>query len=316
VTTSARAATPGEGSPATSELDAATPGRLLRLFGSVVAPATLLTALMYYFGVLHAYWFFGTFGVDYTVFELGPEDYLFRSADGLFVPITFAAVALLAAIWGWRLLPDRLLAGASRPGAQRAAVVVLAAAGGVLTAVAVVGVLVPRLLLRWVGLPGLSLAAGALLLLCASRLHWRLRRRRWSGPGRPVAPRGGVMEWAAVLALVSVGLFWATGDWSAAVGTTRGEQVVAQLPNMPSAVVYSQEALNLGAAEVGLRTCGTPGDAFSHRYEGLKLILQSGGHYLFLPDTWTWESGTAVVLPVTETVRVEYVLPGQTTPGC
>src|SRR5918911_1335418 len=39
----------------------------LKIAGSIVAPTTLLTALLFYFGLLHAYWFCQYFGVNYTV---------------------------------------------------------------------------------------------------------------------------------------------------------------------------------------------------------------------------------------------------------
>ena len=41
--------------------------RALTFFGSVIAQTTVLTALLFYFGMLHADWFFRYFGVNYTV---------------------------------------------------------------------------------------------------------------------------------------------------------------------------------------------------------------------------------------------------------
>ena len=84
------------------------PLNVLKVAGSILGPATVLTALMFYFGLLHAFWFFGTFGVDYSVFDLTTRDYLTRSADGLFVPLAAVAGAGLAVLWGYRLLSARL----------------------------------------------------------------------------------------------------------------------------------------------------------------------------------------------------------------
>jgi Zn-dependent protease with chaperone function len=46
----------------------------VRIVGSIVAPTTLLTALLFYFGWSFAYWFFAYFGVDSTVLGLTTQD--------------------------------------------------------------------------------------------------------------------------------------------------------------------------------------------------------------------------------------------------
>ena len=56
--------------------------------------------------------------------------------------------------------------------------------------------------------------------------------------------------------LVSVGLFWAVGDYAGAVGTGRGHDVEASLPTLADVVVYSAESLNLRVAGVGEMQCG------------------------------------------------------------
>lgn len=276
--------------------------------GTVVAPLSLLTALMYYFGVLHAFWFFGHFGVDYTVFRLSTQDYLLRSADGLFVPLTVLAAVSLAAMWGYRLLPTGLTAGRRRA-AVRLVVPAVMVVGLGLVLVAVVGVVDPLLLADHLALPGLALAAGVLLLLAASRTaHW-LTGERGAPHGRTVPQPVAAAEWAAVLVLVSVGLFWAAGDWSAAVGTRRGNQVAGSLAGWPDAVVYTSGGLGLAVPGVREVTCtGTEPPVV--RYDGLKLVVQAGDQYLFLPGGWRPGDGTAVVIPAGEVRRLEFTAPG------
>jgi len=57
------------------------PSRALKIFGSLLAPTTVLTALLFYFGVRHATYFCEWFGVHYSVLGLSAPDYLIRSAD-------------------------------------------------------------------------------------------------------------------------------------------------------------------------------------------------------------------------------------------
>lgn len=117
-------------------------------------------------------------------------------------------------------------------------------------------------------------------------------------------------EWGAAFVLISVGLFWAVGDYSSAVGTGRAHGVVAALPVTPDAVLYSAQSLGLRAPGVRQVPCGTPGAAYRFRYDGLKLVLAAGNQYLFLPSDWTPADGVAIIIPRTDSIRLEFATPG------
>lgn len=161
------------------------------------------------------------------------------------------------------------------------------------------------------GLPGLGFAVGIVLPAFA----WR-RSSVTAGRGRRGA-RFGVAESVAAFLLVSIGLLWSVGDYSSAVGTRRGFEVEARVPDMPAVVVYSGEGLNLTGEGVRQVACGQPDGAYKYRYDGLKLLLRSGGQYVFLPATWRSSAGTAFVVPRTDSLRLEFGPPGSTpAPTC
>jgi hypothetical protein len=111
--------------------------------------------------------------------------------------------------------------------------------------------------------------------------------------------------------VVAVGLFWGVGNYAVGVGLTRGQQIAQDLPNTPDAVVYSEKTLRLKAPGVTETDCGENADAsYRFRYDGLKLVLQSGGQYLFLPAGWARNEGAAILLPRGDSVRVEFSGPG------
>jgi hypothetical protein len=278
------------------------PINVLKVAGSVLGPATVLTALMFYFGLLHAFWFFGTFGVDYTVFGFTAQDYLIRSADGLFVPLAAAAAVGLTVLWGYRLVSARL-SGTRRVKAAPVITALLAVLGVALLSVAAAGIAAPQMLRSYLALPGLALSGGVVLLMAASRVHRWLRQQRADGPLRAEPLAMLTSEWAAVFLLASGGLFWAVGDWSAAVGTRRGSQVLESLKDWPDAVVYSNKRLNLSTAGVRETRCPGADKEDAYRYDGMHLILQSGGQYLFLPTDWQ-ENGHAIVVPKTDDLRL------------
>lgn len=289
---------------------------VLRGLESVVAPATALTALMYYFGLLHAFWFLRTFGVEYTVMNFTTYDFLTRSADGLFVPLAASAAIGLAALWTHRALAARI-----SPGRRRSLLLisrhVTLGAGVILTAVAVVGIVNPALWYPFIGLPGLALSGGVLGIFIATRLYDRARSLRnpaqhsYATANRKQPRRTSAFwEWAAIFTLVNVGLFWAVGDYSAAVGSRRGADVVAALPTWPDVVVYSKRDLNVPDYDALETDCGNRESAYRYRYDGLKLILQSGDQYLFLPEHWRSDYGTAMVIPRTDEIRLDFANPG------
>lgn len=281
--------------------------RALKVIGVVVAPSTLLTALLFYFGLLHVTGFFRYLGVNYTALDLTPTDFLLRSADGLFVPLTVLACGAVTVVWVHRLLAGR------RRRDRGSALPLLAAAtvttGTVLVIVSVIGVADRLAFAGRPEVPGLCLAAGVLVLAYAMHLV-----RVLLGIQGDLRASAAVVEWGAIFVLVSVGLFWAVGSYAIGVGTGRGQDMHAALPTWPDAILYSERDLRLEGPGLREVRCTEPGAAFDFRYDGLKLVMQSGGQYLFLPAGWSRESGAAVLLPRTDTVRLEFAAPGTARP--
>lgn len=124
------------------------------------------------------------------------------------------------------------------------------------------------------------------------------------GAGRP--PWVAVAEWAGVFVLVGLSLFWAATNYSHAVGTGRAHEHVRMLAAQPSVAVYSNQSLSLNAAGVRELRCHDAEASYRFRYDGLKLILQSGDQYVFLPAKWSPTDGVAVLLPRNDSVRLEF----------
>jgi hypothetical protein len=278
--------------------------QLVKLLGSIVAPTTLLTSLLIYFGWSHAFWFFDYFGVNSSLLGLTTQDYLRKSMDGLFVPMLVIAGAALVVLWGHALLRTRLAAG-SHPRILRVLVPAMAAGGLVLAGAGVWSVFGTTPLDDHLVTAPLSLAIGVLLLVDAVHL-WRLlvaaEQPAAAGPAWVA-----VAEWAGVFVLVGLSLFWAANDYSAAVGSARARQFVAELPTYPTAVLYSERSLNLGAPGVREVRCEGRDAAFRFRYDGLKLMQQSGDQYLFVPEAWSRDDGVAILVARNDSLRLELV---------
>lgn len=268
--------------------------RVTKLVKEVVAPTTLVTAVLFYFGSSHAYWFFDYFGVNSTALGLTASDYLMRGLDGLFVPLVVLAVVGLIVVWGRGLLAGRL-------GRHTFPAWMPLALGGASVALCANGlsrVMVVTPLNRPLAVAPVSLAAGVVSLTVAVRT---------ATAGQPRTETAGLVEYVAVFVVVALSLFWAAADYSAAVGRSRAAQFVRELPTHPEAIVYSEHGLNMTAEGVRGVRCRDPEAAYQYRYDGLALMLQSNDQYVLVPKTWSRSDGVAMVLPRSDTVRLEFM---------
>jgi hypothetical protein len=275
--------------------------RVLKIFSTVVAPTTLLTALLLYFGRMHATGLFRYLGVQYSVLDLTTQDYLVRSADGMIPPLVVVAGATVVALWIREVL-IRTVPQDSRRRIDLILSPLLAVTGLVLVALAIAdtvrnGEVFPR----FPEARGLGLSIGALLLAFAARLVRSLLPTPRS-PGTAAM----MAEWAAVFALVSVGLFWAVGAYAVGVGETRGRQLGAAPPDLYAVTLYSDKSLSLAAPGVTETPCQNPDAAYRFRYDGLRMVVQSGGQYLLLPSGWSPQTGAALLIPRASGVRLEF----------
>jgi hypothetical protein len=271
--------------------------RVSRLIREVVAPTTLATGLLFYFGWSHAYWFFDYFGVNSTVLGLTPSDHLMRGLDGLFVPLVVVAIVALVVVWARSLLAGQLAGRRVPPWLPPA----LGVAGVALCANGLSRVFVKTALNRGLAVAPVCLAAGVAAIAVAVRL---------ATAGQPRSETAGMVEYGAVFVLVALSLFWAANDYSAAVGRARAAQFVRQLPTHPEAIVYSREDLHLAGDVGAVRCADTEDDGYRWRYDGLALVLQSSDQYVLVPEGWTKADGVAIVLPRTDDVRLEFRRPG------
>jgi hypothetical protein len=284
--------------------------RLLKIAGEVVAPATLLTALLFQFGRLHSAGYFRHFGVNWSVLDLTTTDFLIVGADGLFIPLAGAGVLALVLLWTHRLVVGRMAAG-SRDRALRAVAPGAGVVGAVLVALALLDLLTSiRLFWGDSEVGGLALAIGVLLVVYALRLV-RVARH---APQRSASSE--LAEWGAAFLLVSVGLYWAVGSYAFGVGIGRAQQLQNALPTQPAAVLYSERSLSLGVDGVTEVRCEDPDAAYRFRYDGLRLVRQAGNQYLLVAATWTRATGTAVLIPRGAGVRLEFRTAPEGSPTC
>ena len=281
----------------TTDAGGRTKPRLLDVIASIGPPIAVISAVLAYFGWSQATALAKYMGLNVALFSFTDQDYIRFSVGNLFTPLTCLFAVGICVMGLDRWLRRRIETG-NGPTVRRAA-----------GAVAVVGVLVAGIALLVVVLqPGRTvlyapyvIAAGVLLAACAMRLH------SLAHPGKPEALSIGhrVGQGALLAGLVTLLLLWGAGDHADAVGRRAALDIEQNLAALPRVELYSFKPLAIGAPAVTEAKLGTDA-APVYRYDGLRLLDVSGGRLFFLPNGWTVQNGTVVVLPDNDTVRVEY----------
>jgi hypothetical protein len=286
--------------------------RALQIAGAIVAPTTFLTALFAYFGFMYVVAYYRYFGVNHTALVIPLQGYLFMSVSTAVLPLAVLAGAVLLALRLY-LVPLDALSDRARHVLHRGVYPAVAVSGVVL-----IGLVGADALLAVHPFPaavpearGLSLSLGVLLIGAAGRLRRELAPQRGERPEHEVPAILTVVKWGSFSLLLGIGLFWAVGSYALRMGGQDADALAANLACAPDVIVYSEKALNLASA--GLQEEGPPDTeeprpegAYDFRYPGLKLVPQAGDGYLLLPADWSPSVRPAILLPRSDTMRLEF----------
>jgi hypothetical protein len=272
----------------------------LERIASVAAPTTVATALLFYFGYVATYSRFAYFGIDLAVLDMSMPETLLRGAEAIYVPLAgmlllgfAAATAHRGARWGAARLDRRgrqVLAGA---------VAVLGAAAVVR---GVIGIVVPVVSRdEFPGTTPIAFGFGPPLIGYAVWIVRQPVRGRWR-----VRPH----ESGAVVALVAVmllGLFWATNSFASAYGRGIASTVAVTIRyERPAALLDTKERLYTTLPDVTETVLPVEeGQEFRYRYRGLYLLAEGGGNLYLVSPEGGGIAGT-IVVPFGDTVRVQF----------
>lgn len=268
----------------------------VRGIATFVAPTSVITALLVYFGWVWTDALSRYLGLDESLFPFATRDYVLRSLTPAFLPLIALLVAILVAQWAHSELLHRVESGlpAIVPRA-------IAGAGGVLVVVSLLTVLI-RLDRGNNAVTPVGLLVGVILLGFAASVA---AARRRAGTDRLPPTAASTTRLVVVLLLLTITLFWEVSNYASWTGHRAGVRLIENLDCRPDAVVYSEQRLHLGGEGVTEDVLHDP-DFF--RYSGMKLLLHSGGRYFLLSADWGNDPRT-FVLPDAATQRLEFVRP-------
>ena len=263
--------------------------RWVSLATSFVAPVTLISAVLFYFGYVAARAQYDYFGLDVDVIGLSTRAYVMRSPQPLLTPMLVLVLGGVAVV----ALHHWVRRQAAEPWFGRLVTIVL----GVGLALLVAGTVL---------LAGFSLVGGwayyalvtpVLLGGGAALVAYALRLR-----GGRLEPRI-MLLWAGVAACV----IWATATTAQWTGRGLAMEQARNLRSLPSVVLDTRERLHVpataGVEEVVRPDAGE--DEYRFRYWRLRLLIQGDDRMFLVPDTWS-AGGTTILVRLDDDVRVQF----------
>lgn len=262
--------------------------RWLGLATNVIAPATVVTAVLFYFGYVAARAQYDYFGLDVDVVGLSTQDYVMRSPQPLLTPV------LVLVLGGIGVAAFHRWVGRQRERSwfPRLGRVVLAT-GLALLAAGLLLLLGYSFLGDWAYYPLVTpvvLGGGAALVAYALQL------RAQAGPRL-------VLLWVGVGACV----VWATATTAQWTGRGLAMEQARDLHSLPSVVLDTRERLYI-PPDAGVREverCAAEEPGYCYRYWGLRLLIQGDDRMFLIPDQWT-PSGTTLLVRLDDDVHVQF----------
>lgn len=271
----------------------------LQKIGTVVAPWTLLAALLFYFGWVRTTAQGAFFGIDSKLLGFSAQDYELRSLGTLYWPLVLTFSFGLAAVW-IHVLVLNLVRRMRRAGIARAVVLGGLAVGIGISGLAILDILTSPTLFTsplWLSIGIVITSYGVYLL---GQIRAQASRTGTTGP--PWLARANAVLLTGLLLLA---LFWTVGDYAYQTGVQTAQRIAANLSALPDATVYSSRRLQIDAAGVEEAVLGGGESAFRFRYSGLHLLIQSGDRYFLLAEGWRSDERT-IVLTESESLRFEF----------
>ncbi|TMK51570.1 MAG: hypothetical protein E6G66_05545 [Actinobacteria bacterium] len=295
-------------------------GRLrtaLETTGLVVAPVTLLTALLFYFGWAssNALWMY--FGVDQSVIGFSAQDYILRAVRPLFWPLGVLVLLALLVLEADTEFDAMLHAGRHRTVIDRMPALIASGAAVLLVVAFVRREGYPLFGNQPIVMPALfALGTGALSYAAQLRrrtLDFERRHRPGNRPGSESlrARSSSTLKFSLAWALLILSIFWMLGDWASDEGLRRGQMLGANLAAQPGVVIHSRASLAIDGPGVQVDVSSDPTSAYPYTYRGLSLLVRAGNRLFLVPRGWTPKTGSAVVVPESDGLRVDYTSPAR-----
>jgi hypothetical protein len=264
---------------------------------SIVAPLTIIAAILGYSGWVRTRAYYGYFGISSSMLALTPQDYLFQSAG-----VGFGAVLLVVLAVVVFSIVDRLIQHIicrMRTSRQERTRWFIATFGALLT-LSALG-LATNSVMRAATPP----VTGAAMLALGAVLYLRFGLSLpWHGT------RMQLPTIAMCTALLMLASFWALTAYAKDLGDGAARDVDRNITALTAVTVYSKEPIDLAGGNIKGSRVRDQDEKWNYRYAGARLLIYSNDRWFIIPKSSSerYRSSVTVLLD-NEKVRVETVVP-------
>ncbi|ROO86061.1 hypothetical protein EDD29_3622 [Actinocorallia herbida] len=281
-------------------------GERLKPVIGIIAPTTLITTMLIYFGYVATQARFQQFGVNLDLVNLASTDLLFYGSEAVYIGILGLAVIALIPV-GLYLAGKWVISDPRRDRAAFWISLVLCWAGILLLIGALLAIFVPHVRGIWRGraeIP-LALTLSALLLRYALWL-WQARAAHRPHAVRTLSKEAFDFCRGILLVLLLAGLFWTANNAAKRFGEMGAESMADNLKGKPRVVLFLQEPIYDLDLPTNVKVLDTGKEMkFRYRYSGLRLLVESDDRLFLAPAAWTPGTNRGIlVIPNTSDIRL------------
>lgn len=260
----------------------ATLERWLGIGANIVAPATVISTLLFYFGYVSSRAQYAYFGLDVDTIGLSTQDFVMRSPQPLLVPLLVLSMLTAGAVVAHTAIRRRMTTVQDARAVTRRWLL-----GGLTVLAAGLVLLFAYPVLR--GWPLYPLVTPLVLAVGSAATAYSLT---WHGSSGPAAR-------AALWIAMAASVFWTTATLAQWTGLGLAQAQARSLDDLPSVVLDTQERLFLTSPDIDESALEVHEEqqTFRYRYRGLHLLIQGDDGMFLVPGTWSASNSTLLVQP-------------------
>jgi hypothetical protein len=282
----------------------------LRGITVVVAPTSLVSSLLFYFGWRRTSVQAQDMGLHESLLGFSTRDYVLRSIDPMRWPLVIGSVAAVLAIAGHLWLLDWVRTEPARARRRRLRRLTLAgeaagalglAAGGVVSRVNGNGRLV------YLASP-IVVTAGVIVAGYSLYVHRRFVAGRSRAKRPPEEGQLRLVASSLMVMLLLLSMFWTVDRYASVKGQDLAEEIVRDLDYLPRVTIYSAKRLEIQPpvteSDLGAGGDGDAPAAYRFRYSGLTLLFKADGKLFLRPSAGI--PALNIVIPDGADLRFEF----------
>lgn len=269
-----------------------------RIVASVAGQATLVAALLFYFGWARTQAVMGYFGINSAIARLSVNDYILRSLNITIKMLVILGLLTLILLSGHRWV-STTLASRKHPTLGRLTMLAFIASGFLLCIAGILG------FYNWIVYSTQYPVVPIIFSVGVTLVGYGFHIRRFTQPNPQPHKWSARIQIATLVGLNIAFIFWAVAVYANVTGQQAAEQLASHLGEQPGVTIYSEKSLGFTTP---IKVQQLPGhdSQYRYRYSNLKLLLYSSGRYFLAPDGWKRGRDPVFLIDENNGIRFEF----------